>query len=170
VKEGLHNRHMVGLTTWQTFFARTAPDLARKKGAVDRLWLVGQGWRSPLAAFGGTVMVMRLTRRALCKLPLTAGGVIARGGFATGRCGRHRDRCSPGDFSRKFSISKDGVFLLNAGHRADEIDLVGLECLSTSVALPYVEEYILDGKSVFPLCRRAMANLTAGAGDSLKRL
>ncbi len=37
VKEGLHNRHMVGLTAWHTFFQTTHLTLHEKKSAGDRL-------------------------------------------------------------------------------------------------------------------------------------
>ncbi len=43
VKEGLHNRHMVGLTAWHTFFQTTHLTLHEKKVLVIGYGLVGQG-------------------------------------------------------------------------------------------------------------------------------
>ncbi len=57
VKEGLHNRHMVGLTAWHTFFQTTHLTLHEKKVLVIGYGLVGQGVAAAAKAFGGQVMV-----------------------------------------------------------------------------------------------------------------
>ncbi len=55
VKEGLHNRHMVGLTAWHTFFQTTHLTLHEKKVLVIGYGLVGQGVAAAAKAFGGQV-------------------------------------------------------------------------------------------------------------------
>lgn len=69
VKEGLHNRHMVGLTAWHTFFQTTHLTLHEKKVLVIGYGLVGQGVAAAAKAFGGQVMVARSIR------PSPAGGL-----------------------------------------------------------------------------------------------
>lgn len=60
VKEGLHNRHMVGLTAWHTFFQTTHLTLHEKKVLVIGYGLVGQGVAAAAKAFGGQVMVAEI--------------------------------------------------------------------------------------------------------------
>src|SRR5690606_29425364 len=63
---------------------------------------------------------------------------------------------------------KDNCFLLNSGHRIDEIDIVALEAHPHEDIIPMVTRYALpSGKSVQLFAGGAMANLTAGEGDSL---
>ena len=45
MKEGLHNRHMVGLTAWHTFFQTTHLTLHEKRVLVIGYGLVGRGRR-----------------------------------------------------------------------------------------------------------------------------
>lgn len=92
VKEGLHNRHMVGLTAWHTFFQTTHLTLHEKKVLVIGYGLVGQAsrrrqklWRS---GDGGGDR----------SCPPSAGGLrrLARGGppggYRLGGRGGHSDR------------------------------------------------------------------------------
>ena len=58
IKEGLHNRHMVGLTTWTMFFERTWLSLHGKRVVVIGYGLVGQGVAASAKAFGGVVSVV----------------------------------------------------------------------------------------------------------------
>jgi adenosylhomocysteinase len=157
IKEGLHNRHMVGLTTWQTFFARTRLILHEKKVAVIGFGLVGQGVAETARAFGGTVIVVEVDpARALQATfdgwqvlsmaeALAQADVIAT---ATGAKGVLQ--------AESFRYLKEGAFLINVGHRADEIDLAELNAYPHRNVIPYVGEYDLNGKSVF---------LFAGGGD-----
>ena len=57
IKEGLHNRYMVGLSTWHTFTERTQLSLHCKQVLVIGYGLVGQGVAETARAFGGTVSV-----------------------------------------------------------------------------------------------------------------
>ncbi|MGZ3461687.1 MAG: adenosylhomocysteinase, partial [Archangium sp.] len=57
IKEGLHNRWLVGLSTWQSFCERTRLTLHGKRVLVVGYGLVGQGVADVARAFGGTVRV-----------------------------------------------------------------------------------------------------------------
>jgi adenosylhomocysteinase len=57
IKEGLHNRYLVGLSTWHTFTERTHLTLHRKQVLVIGYGLVGQGVADSARAFGGAVSI-----------------------------------------------------------------------------------------------------------------
>lgn len=168
VKESLHNRHMVGITTWQTFFARTRLTLHGKRVAVIGYGSVGQGVAATARAYGGAVSVVerdpvRVLQAAYDGWPvesleeaLSRADVIVT---ATGAAGILS--------AKHFAMLKDGAFLLNVGHRADEIDAQALLAYPHATVLPFIEEVQLSGRSVFLIAGGAMMNLTAGEGDSL---
>lgn len=169
VKEGLHNRHMVGLSAWQTFFQTTHLTLHEKVVVVIGYGLVGQGVAASAKAFGAQVQVVELNpARALqakydgwpvvnLAAAVKTADVIAT---ATGVNGvvsaAHLDSM------------KDGTFILNVGHVAQEIDVPFLKQNAVhSEPLPYVNAYQLGDKTLFLLADGSMFNLTAGYGDSL---
>ena len=166
IKEGLHNRHMVGLTTWQMFFERTWLSLHGKRVVVVGYGLVGQGVAATAKAFGGVVHVVEndptRTLQArydgwptapLRDLAPTADVVVT----ATGR---------PGVIDADtIARLKPGCFLINVGHTADEIDRSALPERRT--VLPFVEACRVGDHEIYLLAGGAMANLTAGHGDSL---
>lgn len=167
-KEQLHNRCMVGISTWHTFFERTHLTLHEKKVAVIGFGTVGQGLADSARAYGGNVCVVESNReRALqasyagwSVLPLSralqeADVVVTATGV-------------PGLLSApQFALLKPGIFLLNVGHRNDEIDVAALQLYKHRSVLPFVEEFNLDGRIIYLFAGGAMANLTAGYGDSL---
>ncbi len=166
VKEGLHNRHMVGLTTWNTFFERTWLSLHGKRVVVVGYGLVGQGVADAARAFGGVVTVVekeasrRLQARyagwstaTLADVAHEADVVVA----ATGVPGV----IDAGTLARL----KPGCFLINVGHTPDEIDLTTLS--KRREVLPHVEACAVGEHDVYLLAGGSMANLTAGRGDSL---
>ena len=57
IKEGLHNRYLVGQTAWQTFTDRTQLSLHRKRVLVVGYGLVGRGVALTARALGGAVSV-----------------------------------------------------------------------------------------------------------------
>lgn len=63
--------------------------------------------------------------------------------------------------------AKSGVFILNVGHVAEEIDVDYLKTLPMSEPMPYVNAYSQAGKIIYLLANGSMFNLTAGYGDSL---
>ena len=70
--------------------------------------------------------------------------------------------------ARHLDTMKDGAFILNVGHVAQEIDVPYLkDNASHSLPMPYVNAYNLNGKTLFLLADGSMFNLTAGYGDSL---
>jgi len=159
---------MVGITTWQTFFARTRLTLHGKRVAVIGYGSVGQGVAATARAFGGAVSVVerdpvRALQAAYDGWPvasleeaLSCADVIVT---ATGAAGILS--------AQHFAMLKDGAFLLNVGHRADEIDAQALLAYPHATVLPFIEEVQLSGRSIFLIAGGAMMNLTAGEGDSL---
>lgn len=169
VKEGLHNRHMVGLTAWHTFFQTTHLTLHEKVVVVIGYGLVGQGVAAAAKAYGGQVQVVELDpARALqakydgwpvvdLDNAMTDADVIAT---ATGAY----DVVS----KRHLDAAKDGAFVLNVGHVAKEIDVPYLKQTAThSLPMPYVDAYTWNDKTLYLMADGSMLNLTAGYGDSL---
>lgn len=168
VKEGLHNRHMVGLTAWHTFFQTTHLTLHEKKVLVIGYGLVGQGVAASAKAYGGQVLVAELDRaRALqaqydgwqvvdLKDVISEVDVIAT---ATGA----KNVVSKALLQQ----AKNGVMILNVGHVAEEIDVEFLQSFPMQEPMPYVNEYTIDGKALYLLANGSMFNLTAGYGDSI---
>lgn len=173
IKEGLHNRHMVGLTACHAFFERTRLTFHGKRVLVIGFGLVGRGVADAARAYGGQVSVAeRDPARALearfagwSVLPLTealpnADVVITATGAVAVLGAAHLPLC------------KRGAFLMNVGHADEEIDLLWLRTHPHRQVRPFVERFDLprgDGKS-YPLylfAEGSMANLSAGQGDSL---
>ena len=169
VKEGLHNRHMVGLTTWNAFFTRTLLSLHEKNVLVVGYGSVGQGLAASARAFGGTVMVAEVDPARLLQARYDgwqAGTVEELAPHAdvivTGTGAHH---VVPFDL---IAGLKDGCFLLNAGHRIDEIELAPLLERPVTQTLPAVTSHRLaSGNTVHLFVGGTMANLTGGEGDSL---
>lgn len=168
LKQGLHNRYMVGLTAWHTFFARTFLTLHGKRVAVVGFGPVGKGVAAAARTFGGSVTVVETDpARALeasfegwaverleeC-LPRAEVVVTATG--AVGVLG-----------PRSFQLLQDGVFLLNVGHDGREIDVEALREFPSREVLPHVEAFEVGSRTVYLLAGGSMVNLSAGFGDSL---
>lgn len=169
VKEGLHNRHMVGLTTWAAFFQRTLLSLHEKTVLVIGYGTVGQGLAASARAFGGRVIVADLDPGRQLQ--------AAYDGWETGTVAEQAPRAevivtATGAYhALPYAVIerlRDGCFLLNAGHRMDEIDLAPLTRQPSERPLPHVTTHRMpSGRAVHLLAGGAMANLTAGEGDSL---
>ncbi|QGM80299.1 adenosylhomocysteinase [Otariodibacter oris] len=171
VKEGLHNRHMVGLTAWHTFFETTHLTLHEKTVVVIGYGLVGQGVAAAAKAYGGKVIVAEIDKaRALQAqydgwqvMPLAEAVKIADViATATGA-----KNVLSGDLLQQV---KSGVFILNVGHVAEEIDVDFLTNYKMKEPMPYINAYHLDDnddKVIYLLANGSMFNLTAGYGDSL---
>ncbi|QLB42221.1 adenosylhomocysteinase [Mannheimia pernigra] len=168
VKEGLHNRYMVGLTAWHTFLQTTHLSLHEKTVVVIGYGLVGQGVAASAKAYGGKVIVAELDRaRALqaeydgwMVMPLAEAIKIADVvATATGA----KNVLS----GKMIEQAKSGLFILNVGHVAEEIDVPFLKQHPMSVPMPYVNAYQVGEKTVYLLADGSMFNLTAGYGDSI---
>ncbi len=167
-KEGLHNRHMVGLTAWQAFCQRTHLTLHEKRVTLLGYGLVGQGVAAAAKAYGGSVTVVE--RDPARKL------MAAYDGWNTAELSEvlpHTDVLvtatgAKGVISREHLCQlKAGAFVLNVGHGAGEIKIDELKDDVANEVMPHIFAYQFDGKPVYLLANGAMFNLTAGFGDSL---
>jgi len=167
IKEGLHNRWQVGLSTWQAFCARTRLSLHRKHVVVVGFGLVGQGLAESARAFGGSVTVVERDPARLLQARYAGWDasemtpeILRRADVvvtATGARGVIR--------ASEIEHLRDGCFLLNAGHLADEIEVAALG--PRREVIPFVEEARPAGKPIYLFAGGSMANLVAGEGDSL---
>ena len=166
IKEGLHNRYLVGQSAWQAFTERTQLGLHRKRVVVVGYGLVGRGVALTARSLGGAVSVAeRDPARAL---------EARYDGFAVGDLddlAAHADvvvTATGGHHvvsARHIARLADGCFLLNVGHTGDEIEIEALGALRE--VIPFVEEARVGGRTVYLFADGSMANLTAGQGDTL---
>lgn len=168
VKEGLHNRHMVGLTAWHTFFETTHLTLHEKTVVVIGYGLVGQGVAASAKAYGGKVVVAEIDKaRALqaeydgWQVMLLEQAVNIADVIATATGAKNVLSAT------LLEQAKSGVFILNVGHVAEEIDVPFLKGFPMSEPMPYVNAYQMHDKTIYLLADGSMFNLTAGYGDSL---
>ncbi|CAI0910983.1 Adenosylhomocysteinase [Serratia quinivorans] len=168
VKEGLHNRHMVGLTAWHTFFQTTHLTLHEKCVLVIGYGLVGQGVAAAAKAYGGQVIVAEIDpARALQArydgwAVLDLASAVSQADVIATATGAKNVLSA-----RHLQQAKDGVFILNVGHVTAEIDVGFLQNLPNSEPMPFVNAYQLEDKTLYLLANGSMFNLTAGYGDSL---
>jgi adenosylhomocysteinase len=166
IKEGLHNRRMVGLTACHAFFEKTRLTLHGKRVLVVGYGLVGRGVCDAVRAYGGRVLVaeadparaLEATFGAEEVVPLEAGLPLADV-VVTATGARHV--IAP----RHLAAMKDGAFLVNVGHADEEIDLAALP--AREVVIPFVERVRVEGKRLYLFAGGSMANLVAGHGDSI---
>jgi adenosylhomocysteinase len=167
-KEGLHNRHMVGLTAWQAFSERTHITLHEKTVVVIGYGLVGQGVAYTARTYGGAVIIVEPdpARRLMAQYEGWAVAeldeVIARADVlvtATGVASVVK--------ADHLQQLKSGAYVMNVGHVSDEIDTSELDLSKGNEVIPYVFEYTNGDKHFFLLANGAMFNLTAGFGDSI---
>ncbi|MBM7118911.1 adenosylhomocysteinase [Archangium primigenium] len=167
IKEGLHNRWLVGLTTWLAFCERTHLSLHGKRVLVVGHGRVGQGVADVARAFGATVEVAERDAARLLEAryagwdagPLTPER-LARAEVIVTATGAARVIGAP-----ELAHLRAGCFLLNVGHVADELDVAALG--PRRELLPHVEEVSPRGRPLYLFAGGSMANLTAGWGDSL---
>jgi adenosylhomocysteinase len=166
IKEGLHNRFMVGETAWHAFTQSTMLGIRGKRVLVVGYGLVGQGVADSARARGGAVSVAErdparsLQARyegfptgALEDLASNADVIVTATGARHVLAARHLARLT------------DGCILLNVGHTADEIEVEALGELRDII--PFVQEARIGGKTVYLIAGGSMANLAAGPGDTL---
>jgi adenosylhomocysteinase len=168
IKEGLHNRHMVGLTTCHAFFERTRLTFHNRRVLIIGFGLVGRGMCDAARAYGGRVLVAELNAaRALearfagwdvlpLEEALPRADVVITATGARNVIG-----------AAQFGLLKTGAFLLNVGHLNEEIDTGALYALPHETVMPYVERVQLGERRVYLFAAGSMANLGAGQGDSL---
>lgn len=166
VKEGLHNRHMVGITAWHTFFSCTGLTLHGKRVLVVGYGSVGRGVADAARSYGAAVMVCEkepgraLEARFDGRPVVDLKNGIAGADVVVTATGAERVLTA-----EHLSQRTGDLFLMNVGHRADEIDLGESPCFEV---LPHVHRQELPGRgTVFLFARGSMANLVAGEGDSI---
>jgi adenosylhomocysteinase len=166
IKEGLHNRYLVGQSAWQAFTQCTQLSLHRKRVLVVGFGLVGQGVAVTARALGGTVSIAekdpaRSLRARYEGFPTGALEELVTGAdvIVTATGARHVLN------GRHFPRLADGCILMNVGHTADEIEVAALGTLRD--VIPFVQESAVGGKAVYLFAGGSMANLTAGQGDTL---
>jgi len=167
IKEGLHNRWPVGLSTWQAFCARTRLSLHRKHVVVVGFGLVGQGLAESARAFGGSVTVVERDPARLLQARYAGWDASDMTPEILGRADVIVTATGARGVIRASDIAqlREGCFLLNSGHLADEIDVEALG--PRREVIPFVEEARPAGKAIYLFAGGSMANLVAGEGDSL---
>jgi adenosylhomocysteinase len=167
IKEGLHNRWQVGLSTWQAFCARTRLSLHRKHVVVVGFGLVGQGLAESARAFGGSVTVVERDPARLLQARYAGWDAAEMTPEILGRADVIVTATGARGVIGASAIAhlREGCFLVNSGHLADEIDVEALG--PRRDVIPFVEEARPAGKSLYLFAGGSMANLVAGEGDSL---
>jgi adenosylhomocysteinase len=166
IKQGLHNRHLVGLMAMNTFLNVTGLSLYGKTILVVGYGPVGRGAADAARNFGAVVEV--------CDVDPAARLAAAHLGFATTDLedglpradvlftATGRDGAVPFEALVR---CKSGAFLANLGHTNGELPIVELRKTVVGTPRPYVESCEVDGRTLYLLAGGAMFNLAAGAGD-----
>ena len=166
IKQGLHNRHLVGLMAANTFLNVTGLSLYGRTILVVGYGPVGRGIADAARSFGAAVEVCdpnpaaQLAAAHLGFPTPTLEKALPRADVvftATGRDGV----VSMEDLSR----CKDGAFLANLGHTAGELPVEDLRGYVVDAPRPHVERCEVGGKTLYLLAGGAMFNLAAGPGD-----
>lgn len=168
IKEGLHNRHMVGLVACHAFFERTRLTFHGKRVLVIGYGLVGQSVCHAARAYGAAVMVAEIDPARALEASFAGWAVRPLGEAlpdadviitATGARGVLG--------ASHFAALRGGAFLINVGHETDEIDRAALYAHPHHSVRPFVERIDRPGGPIYLFAGGAMANLAAGHGDSL---
>ncbi|GIQ86224.1 adenosylhomocysteinase [Kipferlia bialata] len=168
IKNGLHNRFMVGTTAVTAFYARTQLTFHGMEVAVAGYGMVGEGVAAAARSFGGSVTVVE--RDAARRMRAEYSGyrtaasiedVLPSSDVVITATGAKKVI----DVSRHFPLLKQGGFLLNVGHSSAEI-VVGDDVKRETVR-PFVERLSKGEKHVYLLANGAPVNIAAGSGDSI---
>lgn len=166
VKQGLHNRHLVGLMAANTFLNVTGLSLYGKTVLVVGYGPVGRGAADAARSFGAIVEVCdadpaaRLAAAHLGYPTPTLEQGLPRADVVFTATGR--DGVVPLD---ALAACKSGVFLANLGHTGGELPADDLRGHLVDEPRPHVERCELGGKTIYLLSGGAMFNLAAGPGD-----
>jgi adenosylhomocysteinase len=166
IKQGLHNRHLVGLMAANTFLNVTGLSLYGKTVLVVGYGQVGRGAADAARHFGAAVEVCdpdpaaRLAAAYLGFPTPTLEEGLPRADVILTATGR--DGAVPAEV---LSLCKSGAFLANLGHTAGELPVGELRQHVVNEPRPYVERCEVGVKVLFLLAGGAMFNLAAGPGD-----
>lgn len=168
IKEGLHNRRMVGLVACHAFFERTRLTFHNRRVLVVGYGLVGRSVVDAARAYGGRVSVVerdparaleaRFAGEEVVELAATLphADVVITATGAEGVIG-----------GPQLSLLKHESFLINVGHRDREIDVAALRAHPHQAVRRDVERFAIGDRAVNLFAGGSMANLSAGQGDSL---
>ena len=167
IKQGLHNRHLVGLMAANTFLNVTGLSLYGKTVLVVGYGPVGRGAADAARNFGAVVEV--------CDTDPAARLAAAHLGFATTAdleealpradvliTATGRDGAVP---LKALVRCKSGAFLANLGHTSGELPAARLRDHVVGSPRPHVEHCEVEGRTLYLLAGGAMFNLAAGPGD-----
>ncbi len=166
IKQGLHNRHLVGLMAATTFLNVTGLSLYGRTVLVVGYGPVGRGAADAARHFGAAVEVCdpdpaaRLAAAHLGFPTTTLEEGLPRADVLFTATGR--DGVVPFE---TLSYCKDGAFLANLGHTAGELPAGELRRRVVDGPRPHVERCEVGGKTLYLLAGGAMFNLAAGPGD-----
>jgi len=166
IKQGLHNRHLVGLVAANTFLNVTGLSLYGKTALVVGYGSVGRGVADAARSFGAAVEVcdvdpaVRLAAAHLGFSTPTLEAGLPRADVVFTATGR--DGAVPLD---ALSACKNGAFLANLGHTGGELPAEELRRRVVDNPRPHVERCRVGGKTLYLLAGGAMFNLAAGPGD-----
>jgi len=166
IKQGLHNRHLVGLVAANTFLNVTGLSLYTRTVLVVGYGPVGRGVADAARSFGAAVEV--------CDVDPASRLAAAHLGFPTPtlEAGLPRADVVFTSTGREgvlpfgaLSACKSGAFLANLGHTSGELPVEELRRRVVDNPRPHVERCEVDGKTLYLLAGGAMFNLAAGPGD-----
>jgi adenosylhomocysteinase len=168
IKQGLHNRHLVGLMATNTFLNVTGLSLYGKAALIVGYGPVGRGAADAARAFGAAVTVCDpdpAARLAAAHLGFPATPRLEEGlvGADVVFTATGRDGAVP--FDALSSHGKSGAFLANLGHTSGELPVKALRPHLKDVPRPHVGRYEVEGKTLYLLAGGEMFNLAAGPGD-----
>jgi len=166
IKQGLHNRHLVGLMGLITFVNVTGLSVFGRRVLVVGYGPVGRGAADAARAFGAVVEV--------CDPDPAARLAAAHLGFATVELADGLARADAVFTATgvdgavgydDLAVCRDGVFLANLGHGGNELPVDRLLAGRAGSPRPHVEACAQDGRTRWLLAGGAMFNLAAGPGD-----
>jgi adenosylhomocysteinase len=166
IKQGLHNRHLVGLMAANTFLDVTGLSLYGKTVLVVGYGPVGRGAADAARGFGAVVEVCDVdpaARLAAAHLGFRTTGLeegLSRADVVFTATGR--DGAVPAD---ALASCKSGAFLANLGHTNGELPTAELRSCVVATPRPHVERCEVEGRTLYLLAGGAMFNLAAGPGD-----
>lgn len=166
IKQGLHNRHLVGLMAANTFLNVTGLSLYGKTVLVVGYGPVGRGAADAARSFGAVVEVCdpdpaaRLAAAHLGFATPTLEAALPRADVVFTATGR--DGVVP---IETLSLCKNIVFLANLGHTGGELPVEELRRHVVDSPRQHVERIAFGAKTIYLLAGGAMFNLAAGPGD-----
>ncbi|MBN0016502.1 hypothetical protein JTL76_34980, partial [Pseudomonas aeruginosa] len=135
-------------TAWHTFFQTTHLTLHEKKVLVIGYGLVGQGVAAAAKAFGGQVMVAEIDPARRLQAAYDGWHVVdlqeaiaSADVVATATGGKNVVN------RQALDRAKAGVFILNVGHVAEEIDGEYLRQYPQEEVMPYINAYRMADKA-----------------------